>query len=82
MPRRTSRARILFLNAVVALPFGIVALSTADAVLPFFVQQAGHYLLIVAVARLGLSIWDEAGEVPCHESVDRLRHQRSLSHPT
>lgn len=61
VPRRTTRAVLHIVNSVVALLFGIVALSTAGMVLPFFVQQAGQYLLIVAVTGLALNIWDEKG---------------------
>ncbi|MCC6496719.1 MAG: DUF2974 domain-containing protein [Propionibacteriaceae bacterium] len=61
-PRRTPRAVLFFVNALVAILFGIVALTTAGLVLPFYVTQAGQYLLIVALVGLFLATRDQAAE--------------------
>lgn len=61
-PRRIPRAVLYLVNALAALLFGIVAFTTADEVLPFYIQQAGQYLLIVSVVGLFLLVHDRASE--------------------
>lgn len=62
-PPRVPRGVVLLVNAGVALLFGIVTLTTADIVVPLFVQQAGQYLLLVGLGGLALSVWDGASGI-------------------
>lgn len=61
-PRMVPRGVALFVNAGVALLFGVVALTTPEAVASLFIEQVGRYLLVVAVVGLFLALWDGVTE--------------------
>lgn len=58
------RAAVLFLNAIVSLLFGIVAITTADRVMSFFIVQAGQYFLVVAFVGIFLLAYDQLAASP------------------
>ena len=70
-PRRGIVGAFLAVSAVVSLLFGIVMLSTADRVMPFYVMQLGQYFLIVGICTLFLFVRDRVAAEYSDAALER-----------